>query len=371
MNRLKLRRVGRGLLGGLLVFGGLTAATTAWAAKDKLQASVSNIKPAHVSLTTSGGPLAEAAHSDSTSIVLRYTLEAFSFPAGTTSFGSFDLGQRLVDRKEPLANANKNTAYPVTVTATQNGTNQKLQLEATPYSQLRPTFGDFAPAVVAIKTICTSANPCPSGDGDEIEANLHFAGGNEVDTTVKIKVVVKLVHPQQCMAFYNFITDQDLTTTVNSTEIVTVKKGNNAGKVTSTTPFGQFSDNVLIVNTCASAQNFDLEINLDPAFDTNPSNNPGNAVFTYSGGANVDADTFDINDFALATPHGQLLCLNNVTVGANESFLATVHMGIRRGMHASDLPADFLFTAAMTEPTGACDGAEIASEGATMSYTIK
>lgn len=371
MNRPTTRRKARGLLRSLLFIASLTTATAAWAGKDHLEVSVSDILPQHVSLTSQSAPLAEGDFSSDASIVLRYDYVAHAFPDGTASFGSFALGQRLVDNSaQPGSDSN----YPVTVAAGQNGTGQHLRVEVTPGNQQRNGPGDFAPASVAITTNCSAANPCPTDDGSEIEANLQFSQGSQVNTSVKIKVVVKLVHPTECVRFYNFLTDQDMTTVVDSTEVGVIKNGRNAGKVTATNPFGQFSDNVLVVNTCATEQNFDLDINLDPAFATNPNptGNPGNAVFTYRGGVNVDPDTFNIDEFSMGTPHGQLLCLNNVALGANESFLATVHMGTRRDLHVNDLPADgFLFTAAMLEPNLACAGAELAIQAATMSYTIK
>lgn len=258
------------------------------------------------------------------------------------------------------------------MTANQEGTGQNLQLAVSPASQTVSGAGVLAARNVAVNFNCSAANPCPTADGSELVGNIQFGGSNELNTSVKVMVKVKLVHPRQCLSFYNFVTDQEYTTTVTSTDVGVVQSGKNAGKVTSTMPFGQLSSNVLVVNNCSTAQRFDVDVNLDPAFDTNPNNNPGNAVFAYTGSANVDADNFNIASFGEGTPHGQTLCLRDVVVGGNQSFLATAHMGIRRGMPRSELPAGgFLFTAGLTEAGSGCTGASLGSAGSQVNYTVK
>jgi len=74
------------------------------------------------------------------------------------------------------------------------------------------------------------------------------------------------------------------------------------------------------------------------AFSTQPSNNPGNAVFTFATAGEVDPASFNIGAFGAGTAAGQNLCLQNVSVPAGTSFLVTVKMSINNGMSADLLP---------------------------------
>jgi hypothetical protein len=137
---------------------------------------------------------------------------------------------------------------------------------------------------------------------------------------------------------FNFITDEAFTTAINSIGVNVAH-----GKVRATNPFGQLSDNILVVNTCSTGQSFDLKISLDSSFDTQPHGNPGNAVFTYFMTGFVDPSTFNISAFTSGTAQGERLCLANITLPAGQTFLTTVHMGIVKGLLPSQLPSDWSF----------------------------
>jgi hypothetical protein len=346
-----------------------------WAAKDQLRIKINQVSPGIVALTEGGSALAEDTFSSSASIKVQYELNAFNFPTGAVVFGTFNLGLEIEDRS---AAPGSDTSYstPLTVNVNQPGSDgPNLLLSASPagYSGISGP-GNLGSLVVTITTNCTLANPCPSTDGAEIVANLQFSAnpGSQLGTNVKVQVRIKLVHPDDCVKLYTFVTDQELVNDVNSTEVVVVSSGRNAGKVTSTTPYGQFSQNVLVANICTGLQSFDLKITLDPSFDTNPNDNPGNAVFTYLAGEEVDPATFDIGQFGLPTPQGQTLCVANVQLNGDETLLATVHMGVRRGIQYSDLSSSpFTFLADLYPANSACSGTATASADATMSYTLK
>lgn len=349
---------------------------TAWAGaasepRDVLKVKINESLPAAiVSLTEGGSPLSQGILSASETIVVRYNLVATSFPSTLTPFGTFNLGLAI---EAGTGGGGGPTTYPLTVNLSQAGGGEGLVLTPDPTSFLRGGRGEFGPSNIAMSINCPA---CTNTDGEEISRNLQFSSTvQNLVTTVKVQVIIKLVHPTSCLNLYHFLTDQDLTTRVNSTEVVVVKSGKNAGRVNATTPFGQFSDNVLLANICQSAEQFDLKIILDPSFDTNPSNNPGNAVFTYFAGEVVDpTEAFNVNAFSSRTPQGQTLCLMNVSLPGGESFLATVHMGIQRGIHQSSLDADgdFNFSAKLYPYGSGCTTGEATySAEATMTYTIK
>jgi hypothetical protein len=351
---------------------------TVWAARDSLEAKVSDITPAHVALTAGGVDLAPDTYSPSQNIKLSYVLEAFNFPAGITEFGTFNLGLRIVDNSgSNPTNPQNTTVYSRRVSVfQQGGGDSQLLLVPSPHYFDRGGPGDFGPSAVTISTDCTGG--CPTDDGSQLVRSLMFEDtGDGVGLAnsingMQVQVEITLVHPTQCRQLYNFLTDQDLTTSVESTDVVVVKNGRNAGKVNATTPFGQFSSNVLVTSTCEAPEYFDLKINLDPSFDTNPNGNPGNAVFTHVAGTAVDPETFNINDFYLYSAEGQSLCLSNVTVAAGASLLATVHMGIRRGEHMDDLTASpFVFSAQIFESESGCEGDALDTDAAEMSYGFK
>lgn len=330
----------------LVIFSSIVLLAVAKAAfaKDTLQVKVNQGSPAIQSLSEGGTPLAQGTYSSSAAIKVNYNLVAPSFSSQT--FGNFVVGLNIEASTSTPA-----TNYPLNVTLSQPGTDQNLLLSASPASfNSLSAAGVVGNSTITIVISCTSASPCPTGNGSTITGNLQFSsaktsgtGSTQLDTSVKVQVNITLVVPAAaCVQLYNFLTDQTLIYPANSTQVVWVKNGVNAGKVTSTTPFGQFSDNVMVANTCtdSATKSFDLGITLDPGFETNPNDNPGNAVFTYLATQIVDPSTFNISNFAVQTAKGQALCLQNITLPTNNSFLATVHMGIQRGIQTLDLDLD-------------------------------
>jgi hypothetical protein len=155
------------------------------------------------------------------------------------------------------------------------------------------------------------------------------------------------VHPTACLKAYNFITDQDFTDVLSST-LVNVKNGS----IKSTSP-GQFSNNVLIANTCASDMLVDLTISLDPRWETHGAN----AVHTYSTAGEIDPATFNIAAFGAGTPGGVNLCLQNVSIPAGTTFLAAVHSQLNKSIGAANLgDAPFQFSASLLQPNASCAG---------------
>ena len=203
-------------------------------------------------------------------------------------------------------------------------------------------------------------DPDLDDDGDVIVGKLQLqADDQHLKTPTDILVKIRLVHPTACLKVYDFITDASLANTLTATEV----NVNPRGKVTSTNPYGSLSQNVMVVNTCAISESFDLRVNLDPWFSTQPSNNPGNAVFTFSTNGEIDASSFNIATFGLGTAQGQNLCLQNVAVPGGSTYLATVHMNINNGLPATGLPAGVFsgFGAALTAPGASCAGALVSS----------
>ncbi len=207
--------------------------------------------------------------------------------------------------------------------------------------------------------VVTSFAKCD--DGDVIVGKLQLqAEDQQLKTTTDVMVKIRLVHPTACLKVYDFITDASLANTLTATAV----NVNNRGKVTSLNPYGSLSQNVMVVNTCAVSESFDLRVNLDPWFSTQPSNNPGNAVFTFSTDGEIDASEFDIATFGLGTAQGQNLCLQNVAMPGGSTYLATVHMSINNGLPATGLPASGVFSgfgAALTVPGASCAGPVVSS----------
>jgi len=197
-------------------------------------------------------------------------------------------------------------------------------------------------------TVTIPENP-PSYDGATLTGTLQLeaegplndkgrATNPQLNTNTSIVVKVVLLHPTACLKAANFVTDNEFNAL--DTVIVNLKTDKKTGVTTvnSTNP-GQFSDNVLVVNSCGEDQTIDLKIALDACFDTNPAGNPGQAVFTYLAEGEADEASFDINAFGSKTGQGQSLCLTGVTIPAGQTLLATVHMGAVKGILASALPA--------------------------------
>jgi hypothetical protein len=315
----------------MVLAGGVT---TAWAGDD-VQVTVAAIGTPAPALNVNGNEATQG------TIQLFYTVTAFAFPLG--DFGQFSVSMGDVH----LTGAN-NAAYPATLTLQQNGSDN-LSLTTSQSSFSISGLGWTGSTIVQIAI--------PSGvsddDGAELVGNLNLSvpGPNHVGTPSTIQVHIKLVHPTACVKPYDFITDADFNAILTSAG-VTVK--NNSVK--SSQP-GQFGDDVLVANTCATSESFDLGITLDPRFETNPNGNPGNAVFLYSTAGEMDPSTFNIAAFGAGSAQGQSLCLQNVTMSPDSSLLATVHSQVVKGQNASALgTSPFAFTVSLRAPNSGCAG---------------
>ncbi len=255
-------------------------------------------------------------------IQLFYTVKDYQFTTGY--FGQFTVNLAI----NPAAGTSK-TDYPLNVNLHQTGSqNLVVTPEPDSFAVGDNTFTGTSTVTINIPEGVSNA------DGTELVANLQFGasktspGSPQLDTPTTVQVHIKLVHPTACLRLFNFMTSQDFSSAVNNADLKINKK---SGYVVSMT-YGQWSDNVLLVNTCAEAKSFDLSIVLDPRFDTSPSGNPGNAVFTYLASSQVDPDAFDLSLFPSGTKQGENLCLVGLNVPAGDTFLATAHIDIIRQM---------------------------------------
>jgi hypothetical protein len=331
------------VIAGLVVLTIVTSGT-AWA-KDSLAVTVTN---------ASGSPLIVNNGQAVGTIQLFYTLEASEFPTGP--FATFDVSWLI----NPGSHA---TTYGsgVNFTLVQDQQGGNVDLAAIPSSFILTSAGQSGLSTVTISiTNDKDGNPPSDADGTDLVGNLKLDAGPNVGTVTNIQVHIRLVHPSSCLKVYTFVTDQDFSLGILSTTNLNVPaRGANAGKVTSSQP-GQFSDNVLIANVCGVDQSFDLGIGLDPSFSTNPNDNPGNAVMTYSASGEFDTTNFNVLLAGSETPNHQNLCLQNVTVPAGTSFLATVHSKVRNSWPQASLPGDksFDFAASLYQNVNAaCTGA--------------
>ena len=331
------------------------------AADDAVRASVTPNTPPTPLVMQNGAGLTPGTYALGT-IQLFYIVQDFQFPTG--AFATFDLGLAIASGK-----ANPATAYPAALTLEQTGSSQ---LDLTPAaSSFQITSAGWTGST---RVTISIPDGVPNDDGTDLVGNLQLAadGRSHLNTVTTVQVHIRLVHPTSCLKLYVFVTDQDFSQVLTSTTVNLSPRG----KLSSTNP-GQFSENVLVVNTCGFSDTFDVAVALDSRFKTNPSGNPGNAVFTYSLAGEQDPSTFNLAAFGAGTAHGQLLQLSNVTVAAGDMFLLTVHMGIDKDQAWSGGTAgSFAFTGALYVPgTGfstPLPGVGAVNPGiATVSYTVQ
>jgi hypothetical protein len=304
----------------------------AWA-KDNVQAEVSSTSP--TALVTPNGMAVGTIH-------VIFTLNAYEFTPG--NLGSFDIDLSILN-----SNQNPETSYPLSLILVQKQRGDENLI-------LTPEYDFFDVATSGwggdSTTVAVNIPENPSNeDGTTLTGILQFEadgplGSNgrttnpQIGTITTIVVKVVLLHPTACLKVMNFVTDMDFNA-LDST-VVNLKTKNGSTTINSTNP-GQFSDNILVVNNCDEAQEIDLRIGLDTCFDTNPSGNPGNAVFSYLTEGEVDEESFDISAFGSKTNQGQNLCLSGLTIPTGQTLLATVHMGTIKGASSGDLPGDSSF----------------------------
>ncbi len=314
-------------------------------------------------VTCNGGELTPGNYAIGT-IQLSYTVQAFQFTPG--AFAIFQLGLGLESVKGTAA------TYPLTLTVVQKqqGAENLILTPTTPSFNLQnSSWADGTAVTIGI----------PAGvsndDGTELEGTLQIeSSDNHLKTTTTVIVHIKLVHPTACLRLYNFITDEALTTSLTATDV----NVNTKGKVTSTNPFGNLSDNVMVVNTCSVPKTFDVNIALDSCFRTNPYDNPGNAVSMFTTAGAIDPDDFFTTAFGTGTPQGQQLTFTNITLAAGNTLLLTVHTSIKKGDLWNGGPSGTFvgFTAGLYQPgtsfgTLLTDVLEANPATASLGYTVK
>jgi hypothetical protein len=310
----------------------LLAAPGSAAAKDSVKATVAN---------ATGSPVIVNNGQAVGTIQLFYTVNAPQFPLG--AFATFDVNWMTV------LGGGRATNYGsgVTFDLQQDQQGGYVDLSPSPGSFLLTAVGQTGVSTVTVFiTTDKDGNPPSDADGTELVGNLKLDAGSSVSTVSNIQVHIRLVHPSpsQCLRAYDFVTDQDFSIGILSTTSLNVpKNGAHKDQVVSSNP-GQFSDNVLIANTCATDQSFDLGIGLDPGF----SPNGANAVFSFTEAGAFDTSNYNVILSGTGTPRGQVLCLQNVTVPAGSSFLATVHSKVADNLPKGSLPADGTFDFAAT-----------------------
>ena len=311
---------------------------TAWAG-DNIQ----------VNITTPSGQIAPTLKlngNDTTlgTIQLFYTVNAFSFSPG--NFTVF-----TVNMTDVHLNGSNNATYPTTLTLKQNGSQDVI---------LTPDTSSFTVNALgwsgSTNVSVAIAPDVSNADGTDLVGNLNMSipGSDHVGTPTTVQVHIRLAYPASaCLKVYDFMTDADFSAILTSTTV----NLNPKLKVVSSQP-GRFSDNVMVANTCSTDQSFDLSAGLDPRFQTNPSNNPGIAVFSYATSGEIDPATFNMLAFGTGTKQGQSLCLQNVTVAAGTTFLATVHSEVIKGISSTTLgTAPFAFSGTLYQTVNAgCSG---------------
>lgn len=295
-------------------------------------------------------------------VQLLYTVTASTFPVGNVAQFTLDLSI--------LPGTPGDTKYSDSLTLSQTGSqNVVLTPAQTEFNVTASGWTGSTLVTVAIPA-AVAADLALNDDGADLVGNLQLTAtptNNQLKTPSTVQVHIRLVHPTACLKVYNFLTAPGDSTPLTSASLVLHKK---YGTVNATNP-GQFSDDVLVVNICTVPQSFDLKVSLAPTFETNPANNPGNAVFTYVTAGEVDPTTFSLGSFGTGTPQGQQLCLGHVTVQPEETFLATVHSAIQKGIAA---PTSASFSAALYGAGSTCTGAldplaDPNPAGTTLSFT--
>jgi hypothetical protein len=250
-------------------------------------------------------------------IQLWYTYVGSAFPCG--QFATFNLA--LQDNAGSRGTA---PTYPVELDLAQTGNGTPVQFLPPPDpASFQVTAGSLNYSVVAVTINCANLPAGAPYDGEDIVGNLNQSTnppGSHLDTISTIQVHIKLSIPSAsaCLKLYSFETDQ--TGNLLDSMGVTVHSGN----VKSTQP-GTISVDGLAVNTCPDSQSFDLDIALDPKWDTQPSNGHGISTFAYALSGEVDPATYDFTTLTGGTSQVENLCIPNVTLESGQSYLVTVH----------------------------------------------
>lgn|GEM_PF-2682821 len=310
--------------------------STAWA-NDSIKSSVNIPSGQPVPIIVNDGTA-------SGTIMLNYTWVASSCTTG--QFAQFNLN--LLDQ----VGTGTHPDYPVLLTLQDSGSGTPAQLSADPSSLSVSGVGWSSSSLVTIAI----ARCDTFADGATLDGQLNASttpSASHLNTITSIHVHVNVVVPNTaaCLLLYLFEANQDTGDRITSVGVGT----NPSGKITNTNP-GQISVDGLVANTCSGSMTFDVKIGLDPDFGTNPSG-PGNATFIYTTTGEYDPSTYSLSAFGTGAGQGTQVCLSNVTLGAGDSFLATVHSAITAA-NKSDLPnpssGNFAFSTTIYSPGSSC-----------------
>ena len=322
----------------------LLSASTIASAKDTLAVTVN---------TATGAPIIVNNGQAAGTIQLFYTVNAQQFQTGF--FATFN-----IDWSTVLSSQATKYGTGIDFALKQDQQGGHVRFVASPSNFLLTSAGESGTSQVSVYIANDKdGNAPPSADGTTLVGNLKLDAGSKVGSVTSVQVHILLAHPTACLKVFNFVTDQDMQIGVLDTMNVGVHtNGAKAGLVKASQP-GQFSDNVLVSNGCATAESFDLRVTLDANFSTNPAGNPGNAVHAYTAAGDFDPTSFAALLTATSTAHQQNLCLQNMTVAPGASLLVTVHSAVKDGLAAASLPEDreFHFWATLYEAVnGNCMG---------------
>jgi hypothetical protein len=313
----------------------LAISASAWAGDD-IQTSVAPVGTPVPSIVLNGNQATQG------TIQLFYDVTAFSFTPGP--FARFSLNMQ-----DAHITGASNAVYPATLSLVQNGSeNLTLTPDTSSFNVTGQGWTGSTEVQISIPT------GVPNTDGTDLVGNLNLSvpGSNHIGTVSTIQVHIRLVYPTACLRVFPFLTDGDFNGIISSISLVI-----NRGVVKSSNP-GQIQDAVLIVNTCSTSQSFDLKSGLDSRFQTNPSGNPGNAVFTYNATGELDPSSSLTVLQAGGTAQGQAMCLQNITVPAGDSFLAAVHSEVIKGQTTTQLgTSPFSFTWNLDAAGSTCNNA--------------
>jgi len=316
-------------------------------AKDAISASVSNFTLATPTVSVNGNPAAPGTFAVGT-IQLWYEVHAYQFTAGTLA--TFDLS--LQDYQP--STTGQAPSYPVTLSVMQIG---GTSITLTPVPNSFPVSGlgwNGISTVTVLIPASTAGNPVFAIDGTELVGNLKLSTvptGSKLDTTTNVQVHVRLVHPISCLRVYDFMTTQDLSTSVSSLQVDLFKSGLKAGTTKGTTP-PQLSNDVLIVNTCISEEVFDLMVQNDSSFQ----DQGANSVFMFTKLGPTDPSTLEIADFGAGTPKGNNHCFGSLHLPGGDSMLVTNHLSLA-SLPAAQLPlGSFGFSGSLAVAGTGCPG---------------
>lgn len=316
----------------------LALASASAFANDQLTSSVTPLTGPTPVIVNNGVP--------SGTIQLWYHVVGSQFTCG--QFAQFTL-----NLNDAAGTTGQSPSYPVTLNLADSGNGTPVQL-APATSSLSVADNIWSGSTTVTVNIDCSKLGAPT-DGQDIVGNLNVSSpsGSHLNTISTIQVHIVLAFPAEsaCLKLYSFQNDPtsgDLLTTISLVE------NSHFSTVTSSNP-GIVSVDGLVVNTCPDSESFGIAIGLDSNWSTNPSNNPGNATFTYSEPGELDPT---VTNFTVPTTggtgQGHALCVDNVNLTSGNSYLVIVHSQIN-SIAISSLPATaFTFSAALSTAGTSC-----------------